>query len=839
MTTVRQLSFSGGVVSPSLWARVDQVKYQTGLRTCRNFIVMRHGGVANRPGTGFIAEVKTSSKTVKLIPFIFNASQTYVLEFGDAYLRIHKNGLQLTEATKAVTGATQANPCVLTVTSHGYSNGQEIQAATVGGMTELNGRNFKVANVTTHTFGLTYMDGTNVNSAAFGAYTSGGTVARVYEIATPYAEADLSTLQYIQSGDIITLVHPTYAPRELSRTGDTAWSFATITFGPSIDGVTGFTASGGVGTTVYYAITAVDADTEEESLPVTYGTTGISNLSWNAVTGAGYYNIYRMLNGQYGWVGLAGGLAFSDSTAYTPDTQDSPPVARLPFNASGDYPSTVSYYQQRMVFANTNNDPEGVYTSRTALPKNMMVSTPSQDDDAITFSLAGRQVNSVKHLLDIGKLLAFTSSGEWQIAGDTAGVLTPTNINPKQYTYNGSANLPPLVIDGSAIYVQARGSVIRDLLFEQSSDGYKGNELSIFAAHLFDNYTLVDWAYQQIPHSVVWAVRDDGLLLGMTYVREHQVVGWHEHLFDGTVENVCVVPQGNEDVLYLVVNRTINGKAVRYIEFMKTRQINDIVDSVFMDCSLTYDGRNASATTMTLSGGTTWASDEDLTLTASVSYFAATDVGNAIWPTGSAGDVIRCTITGYTSPTIVTVRAHKTVPVTMRSVAMAVWSKAVDTVTGLWHIEGEDVSILADGVVSTSPNNDAYVVKSVTNGSVTLNDPHAIIHIGLPITADMETLNIDTLQGQTLADKKKHVGRVTLFVENSRGIFAGSDADNLTELKIRNSEGYDDPVALATGTIDINIAPEWNSTGKILVRQIDPLPLAVLAIVPAGFIAAQ
>ena len=112
MTTFSQKSFSGGEISPSLYARVDQVKYANGLKTCRNSMVMRHGGTTNRPGTVFVAEVKDSSKTVRFIPFIFNSDQTYVLEFGDQYMRVLRNGAQVVESAKTISGATQANPCV-------------------------------------------------------------------------------------------------------------------------------------------------------------------------------------------------------------------------------------------------------------------------------------------------------------------------------------------------------------------------------------------------------------------------------------------------------------------------------------------------------------------------------------------------------------------------------------------------------------------------------------------------------------------------------------------------------------------------------------------------------
>lgn len=850
MSNYRQLSFSGGEISPALWARVDLLKYQTGLKQCKNFIVMRHGGVSNRPGTGFVAEVKDSTKAIRLIPFIFNSLQTYVLEFGNLYMRVHKNGVQLTEAAKTITGATQANPCVITATSHGYTNGDEVNITGVVGMTGLNSRNFKVANKTTNTFELQYMDGTNVNSTSFGSYTSGGSSKKVYEISSPYAEADLSTFEYIQSADVITITHPTYEPRKLSRTGDINWTFSTFTWGSILNAPTSVNVSGTAGTKTFrYKVTALNSGTYEESLPSAAGTqTNLADptsaapitITWTAPAGTpAQYYVYKEIgdgSDSYGWIGVATSTSFKD-TNYLPDMLDEPPVARTPFGADGsnNCPSTVTYYQQRLMFANTNNNTEGVWGTKTALPNNLMVSSPMQDDDAVTFSMVGRQVNAVKHLLDIGKLMVFTSGGEWIIDGDPSGILTPSDINPRQYTGQGSGNLPPLVVGGNALYVQARGSVIRDLFFEQESQGYRGNELTIFASHLFDGYTLSDWSYQQIPHSIVWCVRNDGKLLGLTYVREHAVFGWHQHEFDGTVENVCSIPQGTEDVLYLVIKRTINGKTVKYIEYMKTRQIINVIDSVFMDSSLSYDGRNTGSTTMTLTGSG-WTYLDNLTLTASSSFFTSADVGNAIHIAGTDGTTIRCVIQSYTSTTVVTVRPHKTVPTAMRSVAFTTWSKAVDEVGGLWHLEGKQVSIFADGFVVANPNNSSYTVITVTNGIVTLPREYSVIHVGLPITADMETLNIDVPQGQILTDKKKLVTKLTLFVEASRGIWAGYDANHLTEFKLRADEDYDNPASLNTGIIDILIKPEWNSTGKFFVRQIDPIPVSVLASVPAGYI---
>lgn len=839
MTNVRQLSFSSGEIAPSLQGRVDQVKYATGLKTCRNFIVQRHGGVTNRPGTTFVAEVNDSSKAVRLIPFVFNPSQTYVLEFGDIYMRVHQSGALLTETAKNIKSITNTNPCVVEVTAHGYTSGDEVANADIGGMTELNGRNFKIVVASANTFSLQYMDGTAVDSTLFGAYTSGGTTAKVYEIVTPYIEADLAEMQFVQSADIVTIVHPNYAPRELARSGHTTWTLTQIVFGAALEAPANL-VSDSVGATYNYKVTASDSETGEESLPSAVGTSAVktSTMSWDAVAGADYYDVYRELNGIYGWIGTAGTNSFLDSN-YDEDFADSPPEDRQPFTGADNYPSAVTFYQQRLLFANSDNAPEKVWASKTALRKNFMVSTPLQDDDATTFSILGREVNEVRHLLDVGKLIVFTESGEWAINGDVAGTLSPTGVNPQQHTANGSGALAPLVVSGSALYVQARGSVIRDLGFDFQSEGYRGNELTIFSNHLFDKYTLVDWAFQQIPNSIVWAVRSDGVLLGLTYIKEHQVFGWHRHDTDGLVENVCVVPEGSEDVLYLAIKRTIDGKTVRYIERMATRQVVDIEDSIFMDSTLSYDGEHAGAITMTLSGGTDWVHEEDLTLTASASFFASTDAGNAIFLTGSDGTLIRCPIKAYTSSTVVTINPHKDVPVGMQSIAITSWGKAVDTIGGLWHLEGKAISVFADGFVVANPNNEAYTVLTVTDGGVTLDKPYLVIHAGLPITADIETLNIDLPGVSSMSDKKKNITKLTSLVEETRGLWVGPDTDNLTEFKLRNEEGYDYPVALATETIDVNIKPDWKFSGRIVMRQIDPVPATILSVVPTGYISSQ
>jgi hypothetical protein len=860
MTTLAQRSFAGGEIAPALYARTDTAKYATGLRTLRNFFVMRHGGAASRPGTTFVAEVKDSTKAVRLIPFVFNASQTYVLEFGDLYMRVHKNGVQLEDLVRTINGISNANPGVFTCVAHGFSAGDEVAASGFTGTfgSKLNNRNLKVFSTTTNAFTLTYMDGTPVDTTTWGAWVSGGTLGRVYTLVTPYASSDLPLLKFVQSADVVTLTHPTYAPRELARTGDTTWTITTMTFAPDVATPTGLTSGGSSpgSDDMTWAVTAIAPETGEESLAsVEYSiisgvyptpSSGIV-LSWTPVVGVTEYRVYRKLNGFLGFIGIAGNPSFIDK-GVTPDTTNSPPAARNPFPGAGDYPGCSSYFQQRRTFGRTNNKPQGVWASQSGKFKNFTTRQPLQDDDAVTFTLVGRQVNEIKHIVDIGKMLILTSGGEWAVEGDASGILKPTGINPKQYSYYGSSDIPPIIIGGNILYLQARGNIVRDLSYDFTVDGYRGNDLTIFSAHLLDGFTVVDWTYSQIPNSIVWAARSDGTLLGLTYVKEQQMAGWHRHDFSGgKVENVCSVPEGSEDYLYLTISRTVNGRTVRYIERMSTRFFTDVIDFVGMDATLSFDGRNTGATTMTLSGGSTWESTETLTLTASTSSFASTDVGNQIFmdildSAGKVSERIRCTITAYTSATVVSVLPNKTVPVALQGVAKTSWSKAVKQVGGLWHLEGKSLSVFADRFVVGNPNNPTYDTRTVTNGILTLDKPYSVIHAGLPFTCDLETLDMDSSGIETMADKQKLISAVTLFVQDSRGVFigntgpAGDSISGLDELKIRSTENYDDPVALKTGTADVNIQSQWNSNGRVFVRQSDPVPLTILAVAPSGLI---
>lgn len=768
MTEVIQPSFAAGEISPATYARVDLGRYYTALKTCRNFVVLPEGGAQNRAGTRYITEVKSSNARTRLIPFQFSTEQTYILEFGNLYIRFISNGGQV------VSGAVP------------------------------------------------------------------------YEIATPYTTAQLPGLKFTQSADVLTIVHPDHAPRELARLAPTSWTLTTIKFEPGIAAPAGLTAAPRAGgtedTTSYqYKVTAVSgiAAGSVESWASNTATVNSwdnkpgATLSWTAVAGADHYNVYKnKSSGVFGFIGQSAGTTFNDINI-TPATDNTVPIGYNPF-ADGNNPSVVGYYQQRMTFAASRANPQTVWMSRTGDFHNFGYSDPNKDDDGIEFVIASRQVNQIRHLVSLRELLALTSGAEITITGSSDSGVTPANVSAVEQSYFGCSEVLPAIYANTALYIQARGGKLSTLAYNYVSDGFQPQDVSVLSSHLLRGFTIQDQAFALAPNGVLWMARNDGMLVGFTFLPDQEVYGWSWHDTDGQVESVASVPEGDEDALYLVVRRTINGVTKRYIERMATRQLTKwgsgdywFDRAFFVDCGLTYDGRRTG--TAVLTGGTDWKYPSPLTLTVGGATFEAGMVGRSVIMYGagtetSIGDLLTVKIIGYTSPTVVTVEPQTVVPQSLRGKSATRWGLAVTTVTGLDHLEGKKVSALGDGNVIPQ--------AVVTGGSISLDGPTLVVHVGLPITADFETLDITLQNNQAFLGAKKKINQVVVLCQESRGIFAGPDADHLDEFKQRAGENYGEPIELLTGRAEMDVQCQWDSYGRLLIRQSDPLPLTILGVIP-------
>jgi hypothetical protein len=765
MPNVRTLqrSFAGGEMSPEMFGRIDDVKYQTGAATMKNFTATPQGPAENRAGFAFVREVKDSTKRTMLIPFTYSTTQTMVIELSPGYIRFHTQG---------------------------------------------------------------------------GTLLSGGVP---YEIANPYAEADIFDIHYVQSADVMTLVHPNYAPRELRRLGATNWTLTTINFGSPIAAPTGVTATRYIPAssstnadtyeTMSYVVTAITADEIGESVSSSVASvtnnifvTGATNtISWSAVTGASRYRVYKLLGGLYGYIGSTTGTSIVDNNI-APDLSVTPPIYDNEFVSTGNYPGAVSYFEQRRCFAGTINEPQKIWMTKSGTESNLSYGLPIRDDDRIEFRVAAREANTIRHIVPLTQLLLLTGSAEWRVSSLNSDEITPTTISVRPQSYIGASNVQPVIINNALVYCGARGGHVRELGYNWQANAFITNDLSIRSAHLFDNYEISDMAFAKAPIQMVWFVSTSGMLLGLTYTPEQQVGAWHKHDTDGTFESCTVVAEGNEDRLYVVVKRTINGQTKRYVERMASRHFDSIEGAFFVDSGATYDGTNTSATTVTVSGGTTWGPSDVLTITASTAIFTypgTGDVNDAIVLTDSAGNRYRLTIRSTTSTTVATARVDVTLPTSLRNTATTRYSFARNTISGLTWLEGKTVSILADGAVQPQ--------KVVTSGAITIDRASSIIHIGLPYESDLQSLplamGIDNGMGQ---GRYKNVNKAWLRVFQSSGIFIGPDANNLVEAKQRTTEPYGSPPALKTEEIQIMLTPSWLDSGQVFVRQSDPLPLSIV-----------
>lgn len=782
-----QASFTSGELTPSLHRRSDLDKYLKGLATCRNFFVHPHGGVSNRSGSEFIVETKDSTKASRLISFAYNTEDTYALEFGEYYMRVVRQGGQMILQT---TPSAWVTATAYAVTDHVESGGTYYYCFLA------------------HTSGASSEPGVGGSWATYWyALTSD-----IVEIPTNFTEAQLFEVTFLQSADIITMCHRSHPVAELSRTAHDKWKITNVTFQPTISAPTGLGSTGGTGSVQTYVVTAISEDNGEESVP-SASTTGNDNgglLAWTAVSGAESYAIYKLKNGIYGFIGVAEGVNFTDEIII-PESTDTPPSVRNPFASAGNYPATATYHEQRLCFANTINAPQKIWMSQTANFHNFNVSRPTKADDAITVRIDASQVNTVRHLTSLDDLMVLTSGAVHKItSGDSAFAFV--NLRTKPQSYTGVAAVPPIVVDNTILYIQARGAEVRDLAYALETDGYSGKTVAILSQHLFKNYTMVDWAFAKEPENIVWIVRNDGTLLGMTNLKEQEVLAWHRHDTDGSFESVCSVSEGQIDAVYVIVNRTINGVTKRYIERMHDRYFADISDAFFVDSGLQYTGPTATVSGVSLT-------DPVVMTAVGHPFFNGDRVKNfgVLGTTEVNGKAY--TIANATADTYELVGVDGTGFTAYISGGIA--KKVVDDLSGLGHLEGKTVSILADGNV--------HPQRVVTSGAISLNYEVNKVIVGLPIVGQIKTLE-PPFEGT--AANPKTAQSIDVGILDSRGLFAGPDEDHLAELKQRSTEDWGDPTRVKTGYVNIIIESSWENNGQLLLQQTDPLPITILSIVP-------
>lgn len=855
---VIQASFAAGELSPSLFARVDFAKYRSGAARMRNFFVDYRSGASTRTGTEFIRPSRITGAKIRLVRFQQSTTVTYVLEFGHGYVSFVTQGSSVVEGGFAVTVPNAIDPTI-SAPGHNYANTDIIFISNVPGMPQINNRYFRVSNVVPGvSFHITdALTNVVIDSTNWGIATAAGAAQRVYTIASPYTEADLPLMKFSQNASVMNITHPNHPPYKLQLFSATNWTLTPAVFG-STAGATAVIAvnPSATGPVSYkYAVTVVDDQNQEGTVGNVFVqtsmadlriTTGSNQIVWNVLPGAFAYNVYGSTPSYQGWNPDTGGLGFigsvsgSEATVFqdsniAPDFAQSPPIHDNPF--AGVNPQCSSYFQQRLVYANGGgNLVQTFWASRVGAPYNFDISNPVQANDAITAALVSLEVNEIKSLVPMPTgLIALTTNGAWIINGGAGGVatqggpITPATATATPQAYIGANDVPPIVVNYDILYVQSKGSIVRDLTFNIYQNIYTGNDVSILSSHLFYGHQILEWSYAEEPFKNIWCVREDGILLSLTLVKEQDMYGWARHDTRGNFISVASITEGHNDATYMAVQRPNPRGAgiVTCIERLADRQFQfGAEDAWSVDCGAKSISNFPDAD-LTISP----AVDGNVTINADAGVFNAGMIG---WILRAGGGIME--VIAFNSVSNIVAKIIQSITDMIPNdpehrpdlILSGTWSldKPFTKVFGLDHLEGQKIACLADGGVVNG--------LTVVDGSVTLPQPVTKVVAGYAFQAQLQTMYLDLGQEiNSVQGKRKKVGALTVRVKDSRGLKAGRTFSTVTPIKELNRTTLMGlPVPLITADEYIIMDPLWDVPGQICLQVDDPLPATVLGVVP-------
>jgi len=905
-------SFTAGELSSSMEGRTDFAKYFNGATNIENFVVMPHGPITRRPGTYFVSEIKTSANKTRLIPFTFSTEQTYILEFGNQYIRFFKDDGQIVEANKTITGITAANPAVVTSNSHGYSNGDFVTISSVVGMTEVNGKTFKVADKTTNTFELQDVDGTDINSSGYTAYSSAGVANRIYQITTSYTTAQLFDLKFAQSADVMYICHPSHEASKLSRTGHTSWTLSEVDFaetGPYMDTNTTTTtltpASSGTGTGVN--ITASS-------------TTGINGGDGWQTTDVG--RILKFNSGEAVITARTNTTVVVCTITKAFTNTDATAAFNLgSFSDTTGHPSVVTFFQQRLVFAGTSDQPQTMFFSKSGDYENMTAGTDA--DDAMIYTIASNQVNAIKAMKATRTLIVMTTGGEYAVSAGTASAITPTNISIIKQSNYGSAGVDALSIGNATIFLQRAKRKMRELAYNFDTDGYVAPDLTILSEHITES-GITQMDYQQEPYSVVWGARTDGVLAGLTYNRLENVVAWHRHIIGGksdttkniiqqsisftsnssnvnTTNNTITISSHGlstaDPIYYYAGSNAIGGLNNSTLYYAIASDSNTIklattASNATAGTAVSFTSAPSSDTTQYIYQGVNISSNFIYSashgfVTGDIFYYdnTGTAIGGLSENTkyyiekidnnqfklysDKTLDTVVSLTSAHTSEQTDNILTHALV----ESVAVIdgdadedqVWvivqrwingavrryveyftpfdfnrdvtafhyldsglsyvGDETSTLTGLDHLEGEVVDIIGEGAAQTS--------KTVSSGSISIDNATEQAKVGLLYTSDLQTMRLDEGYTETTQTKTKRIYDLSVRFQDTVGAKVGPNAANLTSIDFRASGSpMDLPIPLFTGDKQVEFDTGYGTEGLVYVQQPQALPMTILGIYP-------
>ncbi len=726
------LAFNGGIFSPELEGRTDLTKYGSACRIMQNFVPRIAGAARKRSGTRFVNEVKTSANVTRLVSFEFGTTQAYVLEFGNLYMRVYRNG------------------------------------------------------------GIILV----------------GAGPTVFELVTPYTTAQIDALQLAQSADVLYVAHPSHAPQKITRTAHDAWTITEIAFDwqpfspENIDESITVYASAATGSTTLTATSGIftsdmvggsfkmreligshhgewepaSPNTDYNGLFATGDTRYWGGNVYEYSAGAGntgtsppIHKTGTETDGHLLWLYRHSGAGYVKITGYTSPTVVTGTVTkRLPASMIGSgsptfrwshgawsdkngFPRSVTFFEDRLAWAGTSGNPQTIWLSRTGQYEDHQQT--DEDESALIFTLNTDQVNVIEWLSAGEVLVIGTAGAEFVLsASNRTDALTPGNVRaPRRGTSGSKSGVQPIRVGEVVLFVQRAGRKLLEFVFDFDTDSYVAPDMTILAETVTQP-GIGAMAYQQEPNRLVWCVLDDGQLVSFTYEREQQVTAWHTHPIGGAgvaVESVATIPHptGDRDQVWLIVKRTIDGATKRYVEYIeKDWEPTDIEDSFFVDSGLTYDG------------------------------------------------------------------------------------VAATVISGLTHLEGESVTILADGA--------AHALKTVSSGSITLDRSASVVQVGLNYQGTVQIMRLEAGAADgTAQGKTKRITRAVFRLYQCGGAFLYGPDDvqaNMDEYSFRKpSDLMDTAVPLFSGdTKSLKFQGPYEQEGRVTFRHSLPLPCTLVAVYP-------
>ena len=754
-------SFAGGELSDSMYGRVDINKYDNGAAMLKNFLVQRYGGARNRNGFRHIAKTY-NGKRAFLVPFTYSNEQSYVVELTAGHCRFYRDGGIVTNSdgspvtiSNNLTDADLAGTCKIKYTQSAdvmfivHPNHPPVT------LTRYSGTDWRWENmsITGGPFDDPNTTGTKL--------TASGTSGSI----TLTSTADIFRSYHV--GSLVEMTH--YKASEYKKGVPNASGSNLMVY--ALPGSSVYVESFGFWNG-HFALEKYDENSgrwqqvrrqdgnhsqnynftekNENDYITAYRVTSTEfDLTiWEDENEkqTGYVTIQSFGNDYSGIVKITGVSNARTATAQVVRTLGSTAAtsnfAMGAWNDNYGYPGATGFYEDRLIFAGSKHAPQTFWSSKTGDYYNFGTSTPIVDDDAVTATLNGGKMNGIKAMVAFGELILLTAGGEYKVSGGQQKTITPSNTISQPQEYRGISDINPVTVGSRIIYVQQQGNIVRDLAYSYEADKYTGDDLNLLCSHLFDGHKVTGMTYQQVPDSVVWFVRDDGVLLGMTYIKEQDIYAWHRHdIRNSKFVNICSINGEMEDELYAVIER--NGQ--HYVVVNTHQTDNELpAEQFYVDDGITVRGADLKA------------------------------------------------------------------------------------VSGLMWLEGETVAVLADGNVLPQ-----QVVK---NGAVTLDEKHGykIVHVGLPIDAEIKTLPVEfQVQDGSYISRKKRVGNLGILFKSTRGGLYGLSENKLDEIKWRSSENWGEPTRLFTGKKKITLPGSvWEDTLQLIIKQDAPLPMTVLAIVP-------